>query len=263
MARRRAFIFVLATFAISLSAWWTLAGLARSGITSFGQPLFMTLYLLGGFSPTIAAYVSVAKTRDEGTLAEYHSRLVRWRVNPLWFVLAFGLPFALAFAAISMGGRLDPQVLDRIDVKPWSQVVPLFFTMIIGGGLEELGWRGVAQPELERRMSRPAATLLVGLVWALWHFPLFSIAGVGQYQGNFPLFALSTVGLGFILAWIYARTGSILLCIIFHAAANTASAMGLSVPADLTGPALADGVLKLVLGVALVLADRRPQGAEG
>ena len=117
MARQRAFIFVLATLAISLSAWWTLAGLARSGITSFGQPLFMTLYLLGGFSPTIAAYVSVAKTRDEGTLAEYHSRLFRWRVNPLWFVLAFGLPFALAFAAISMGGRLDPQVLDRIDVK--------------------------------------------------------------------------------------------------------------------------------------------------
>lgn len=66
--------------------------------------------------------------------------------------------------------------------------------MIVGGGLEEPGWRGVAQPELERRWSRWRAATVVGVIWALWHLPLFHIPGVGQYGDSFPLFAASTLG---------------------------------------------------------------------
>jgi membrane protease YdiL (CAAX protease family) len=152
---------------------------------------------------------------------------------------------------------LVPGSLERLALKPWSQLIPLFLTMIIGGGLEELGWRGVAQPELERRLSRAAAALVVGVVWALWHLPLFYLPGVGQYGTSFAIFALQVVGLAFILAWLYAATRSILFCVIFHAATNAALAMGITTPTGHSGPAVAGAVLKLILGVVLVFAIRQ------
>ena len=100
--------------------------------------------------------------------------------------------------------------------------------MILGGGLEELGWRGVAQPMLERRLSRLASAAIVGVAWALWHLPLFFIHGVSQYGANFELFAADVMGNAFLLAWIYGGTGSILVCVLFHAASNTSATLGLN-----------------------------------
>ena len=129
--------------------------------------------------------------------------------------------------------------------------------MIIGGGLEELGWRGVAQLELEKQSSRLLATTFIGAIWATWHIPLFFIHGVSQYHTNFPLFALSTVGYAFLLAWLYSGTHSILLCVLFHAAVNTAAAMN-STPAsgNLTAAFMA-AVINLALGVGRALASQR------
>jgi CAAX protease family protein len=251
-------IFFLTTFVITWGCWWSLAWLSGQGVMSYGQPLFMTLYLLGGFGPTIAAYVAVIATRAEAPLSEYHRRLFRWRVNPVWYLVALGLPFAIGFVSVRATMAVEPGFADRVAFKPWGQLVPLFLTMIIGGGLEELGWRGVAQPELERRMSRARAALLIGLVWAAWHLPLFSIPGVGQYGTSFTVFAVGVVGQAFLLAWLYARTGSILLCLMMHAMTNATAAMGLVIPTDLFGPAMGDALLKVALGVSLVWIDRGP-----
>lgn len=253
----RARLFLVATFLITWGAWWTLAWLTQRGVMQYGEPLFMTLYMLGGFGPTIAAYLAVMATRSEGSVAEYHTRLFHWRVNPAWFLVALGLPFALGFVAINLGGRIDPRVLLEFSLRPWSEAVPMFSVMIVGGGLEELGWRGVAQPELERRMRRPFAALVVGLVWGLWHLPLFHIPGVVQYQTNFVIFSIGTVGLALILAWLYGRTRSILLCIMLHAANNTAMGMGLAISPAFVGANWASAALTMAAGIGLLLADMR------
>jgi membrane protease YdiL (CAAX protease family) len=245
-------LFLAITFVITWGSWWTLARLAQDGVTAFGQPLFMSLYLLGGFGPTIAAYLAVAATRRDAPVREFNGRLFRWRVGPIWYLVALVLPFAIATGSVAIAGALDRGFFDRLTIEPWYRLFPLFLIMTIGGGLEELGWRGVAQPELERRISRPAAATAIGIIWALWHLPLFSIPGVGQYGTSFPIFSIGVVGFAFILAWLYAGTRSILLCLIFHAAANTASAMGLVIPSDFVVPAVLDGLLKVVIGLALV-----------
>jgi len=253
---RRAAVFLTATFLITWTSWWGLGLLARSGATTFGQPLFMTLYLIGGFGPTIGAYVAVIATRDQAPVGEFHRRLLRWRVAPRWWAVALGLPFLIASVAVVAALQMRPGFRETLAIRSWYWVVPLFFGMIVGGGLEELGWRGVAQPELERRMSRAGAALLIGIVWALWHLPLFSIPGVSQYGESFPIFAVSVVGGAFVLAWLYGHTTSILLCVVFHAALNTAMAMGLMVPSRLAGPALVGAVVEVIIGVTLVFASR-------
>jgi membrane protease YdiL (CAAX protease family) len=75
----------------------------------------------------------------------------------------------------------------------------------IGGGFEEPGWRGFALPRLQLRHSPIRATLILGLVWGIWHIPLYGLGFVGP------------ICFVFFYTWLYNRTGSILLCILLHA----------------------------------------------
>jgi len=134
-----------------------------------------------------------------------------------------------------------------------SRLPLIFLTMILGGGLEELGWRGVAQPLLERRFRRLTSATIVGVAWAVWHVPLFFIHGVAQYGASFPLFAADVLGNAFLLAWIYGGTGSILVCVLFHAASNTSATMGLGAWDGSPQMAWIGPTVKIVLGVVLVL----------
>jgi membrane protease YdiL (CAAX protease family) len=258
-------IFLVATFAISWGCWWTLATALSSGGSVFSSGLFRSLYLVGGFGPTIAGFVAVAVTPADGSLGEYGARLVRWRVNPIWWLAAFLTPvvFALGKEWIAVqAGRAE--LVHVGEIEPLARFAMLFPTMVIGGGLEELGWRGVAQPLVERRAPRLAAALLVGGVWALWHLPLFHIPGVSQSGRNFPLFAADVLGNAVLLAWIYGQTRSILLCVIFHAMGNTATAMGLAAVGPPTGVgAWTAVVVKLVVAVAFLLfVTPRPASAQ-
>jgi len=254
----RLLLFLAATFAITWSCWWALAFLVPPGGTVFAQPSLATLYIVGGFGPTIGALFAVATTPHAGSFREYLSRLCRWRVNPAWYLAAFALPPVLAFMLGSIASSFGPHGLWLPALPTLSRVAVLFATMIVGGGLEELGWRGVAQPSLEKMSGGVAACFFVGCLWAIWHLPLFHIPGVSQFGGNFPLFALNVLANAFLLGWLYGETKSILLCILFHAASNTSSAVGLDIPAVVPLGMWAAACIKLLIGFALVaMAERR------
>jgi membrane protease YdiL (CAAX protease family) len=223
---RRLSIYLAATFLISWGCWWTLAAAIPPGGSVFGSGLFKTLYILGGFGPTIGAAVAVAATPREGGLAEYGARLIRWRVSPLWWLAVLAVPAAFAAGKEWVAIWAGAGAVQAADLEPLGRILILFPTMVIGGGLEELGWRGIAQPSVERRAPRLAAAFAVGVVWALWHLPLFHVAGVSQAGRNFPLFAADVLANACLLAWVYAGTRSILLCVVFHAASNTVTALG-------------------------------------
>jgi membrane protease YdiL (CAAX protease family) len=226
--------YLASTFCITWTCWWVLVLLTHTGTMAygFGRPLFLIIYMIGGLGPTIAAYAAVRATRAQLPLKEFNARLFRWRVAWWWYVLVLALPVALALASLALASLVDPhtQFSSGLPVHPWYMFFSLFPVMILGGGLEELGWRGVAQPEMERFVDRPAAAVMVGLIWAVWHLPLFFLPGVSQYGTNFFAFLIGVVGNALILAWIYGRTRSILLCIFFHASYNATAALGLGVP---------------------------------
>jgi membrane protease YdiL (CAAX protease family) len=202
----------------------------------------------------MAAYAAVLATPGRSPLSEFHSRLFRWRLGWWWYVLALGLPFALRLLPLGLTALFDPALPRSLTILPWYMFFPVFLVMILGGGLEEPGWRGVAQPEVERRLARPLAALLVGLAWALWHLPLFFIPGQIQYHDNFPLFALSVIGNALILAWLYGWTRSILLCIFFHAGLNTVAALGLNFPATPSWLLVFDAAFRGAAGMFLLFA---------
>jgi membrane protease YdiL (CAAX protease family) len=248
-------VFLLATLAISWTSWWGLAWGAGSAATTYGAPAFMAAYVFGGLGPTIAAYAAVLASGGRSALREFHQRLVRWRFGVRWWAAALGVPLALALGARWVGEAALPGEGGGPAPEPWARVLDLFPLMVLGGGLEELGWRGVAQPELERRLPRLQAAAVVGAVWAVWHLPLFAIEGLPQHGQGFPVFAVEVLGSAFLLAWLCAGAGSVLPCVVFHAAQNTLATMGYGLPAGQDDLRLGIASVKLLLGVALLASS--------
>ena len=100
--------------------------------------------------------------------------------------------------------------------------MPLFFIQLIffGGGHEELGWRGILQPLLDKKYTYWQSNLIVGSIWGIWHLPLWFIVGESHQGFPFILFFVHTLFLSFVLGLLYRQTKSVGYCILFHAFAN-------------------------------------------
>ena len=191
----------------------------------FAQPVRFaavgnTLYLVGVFAP---ALVGVALTRYRDGAAGMRSligRTVAWEVAPRFYV------FAVLFYPLA---RLAAAVLARLATGVWPAfsnesagvmlVATLLSTPVQAG--EELGWRGFLLPKLSARVGLPAASVIVGVVWAAWHLPFFFMAGTDKSAQPFPSYAAGVTALSVVMAWLYWRTqGSLLLTMLMHAAVN-------------------------------------------
>ena len=97
---------------------------------------------------------------------------------------------------------------------------------VLAGALEEPGWRGYAQEALQRRISVLGRSLVIGLFWALWHWPLFFLTGyhhatLGFGSSAFWFFNLSVVVGSVIYGWLYNRSGRVAVsAVIYHALGN-------------------------------------------
>jgi CAAX protease family protein len=196
--RRPVIAFVALAYTVSWLTWltWLPALLGVGGIA---------LIILGGFGPLVAAWVV---TRYTGSSVRAWARqIVRWRVPFGYYLYALGLPpllYGLVDVALALlGYDIDPALFaERVP----AYLATLVFVAVLGGGLEEPGWRGFALPRLQRRHTPVVATLILGLAWGIWHVPLYG-----------PLGFVVPVVLAFFYTWLYNRTGSVLLCILLHA----------------------------------------------
>ncbi|WP_418280757.1 type II CAAX prenyl endopeptidase Rce1 family protein [Halorubrum sp. DTA98] len=224
----RVVAFFLLTFAIS----WSLNGL----VIGLGMEPSWTRWILSGFlsatGPAIAAVIVVHVSEDD--LREWMRGIVRWRVHPKWYVAAIGIPAGIALGAAGVVAVLG----GPIDFGAFSpNVLTLAFGIIlgtfIGGGQEEIGWRGFAQPELQQRYGGLVAAVIIGILWGLWHLPLFFDPAAPHAQ--WPLasqlaYFVGITGFSVLLAWVYNGSGgSILLVMIMHGSEN---ALGALVPLD-------------------------------
>jgi len=106
-----------------------------------------------------------------------------------------------------------------ISAAPLSWLGVVVFVMVLG---EEIGWRGFALPTLQARFGPLGASIAVGIIWAAWHFPLFFMSGMPQYQSPFAAYVIYTIALSTILTFLALHTaGSVVIATLFHGAVNT------------------------------------------
>ena len=208
MDKKKVVNYLAITFLITWTCWWGLAFLTSSGSVDASQGIFTAIHVLGGFGPTIAA-VLVLPQRSFRAVMRF---LFSHRRNAVRYLLLFCAMQSLIIGLSSM--QTNPEM-------PWYAVpFVLLSTTFLGGGNEELGWRGILQPELEKRFAFPVATLLTGCVWMAWHIPLWFVVGVSQQSMNFGLYALYGLILSFWLAVLYKKTNCVFYCCVFHGTAN-------------------------------------------
>jgi membrane protease YdiL (CAAX protease family) len=226
-------------------------------------PLLLTLV-----GPTLAAFLMTVVTQGRVGILQLLRRYMLWRVGIRWYLLVllgipamFLLPYLVqseAFSAFRLPGLAF--LLDYLIVY--------FITLVFGGPLgEEGGWRGFALPRLEQHSGPLAGTLLLGVLWGLWHLPLFLLvpgyngAGTGFVGILMPFgaFVIAVVGMTVLFTWVFNNTrGSIGLAILLHASINTAPAMLLLLFPSLEGTLLQLSLLLtwIVVAVLIIAATR-------
>ena len=181
------------------------------------------VFHLGVFTPGILAVVFTALERRGPGVKELTSRLFRVDVPARWFVFAFTYMAAakLITALVFRGlyGRWPP-----FGSEPWYLIAAatVFSTLIGGQAGEELGWRGYALPRLGSRLGLRSAALIIGVVWAVWHLPLFYWFPIADTYGqSFPTYAIGVVALSVAMTWLYAHAHrSLFLMMLMHSAIN-------------------------------------------
>lgn len=193
--RRHRFIsFVALAYAISWSLW-LVAGLGGGQIP----------FLLGGLGPMAAA--AIVTVVSGGSLLAWIRPVWRWRVPVRWWLYALGLP-ALLYAIVTLVLQILGSPVDwslAIDRLP-SYLSTFVFVLFLGGALEEPGWRGFGLPVLQEKWSPLRSTLLLGLVWGIWHVPVYGPAGL-----------VVPWVLAFFYTVLWNATRSVGLCILLHA----------------------------------------------
>jgi membrane protease YdiL (CAAX protease family) len=214
--RHRFSTFVTLTFVLTWLPWLTVAWLLQTG----RPPVVTTLILIGGFGPFLAAVLVAAAGGD---LRSWLRNLVDTGALLRVWAAAVLVPVALYVLALGVfllaGGGFD-----RASVLPAAAVPAVVFATFIRGGLEEPGWRGMALPVLQRSIGAFQASVVIGVIWALWHVPLFLMPGSSQAGTPFWLYAPAVVGLSVVTTWLYnAAGGRVLVPVLFHTLSNAVS----------------------------------------
>jgi membrane protease YdiL (CAAX protease family) len=210
---------VLIYFSLTFAVTWTLW--AASGLTAPSGP-HEPWFLLGVFSPGLVAVALTARQGGRQAVVDLLGRLVDWDVPLRWYVFAFGFMASVKVAA-AVVHRAVLGAWPAFGTESWLVMVAatLISTVVGGQAGEELGWRGYALPRMADRLGFGAASVLLGMAWALWHLPLFFVPVGDTYQQSFPLYLLQLTALSVVMAWVYGRTrGSLLPMMLMHAAVN-------------------------------------------
>ena len=211
------FLFSVITYLVSWTLWLGLIILVNHKITTYGEPVFMILYLLGGIFPSIAAFIVIRN--DKGSYQLLKAATLKFKIGIFWYVAAFLLPLAISGISWIINWIILKQNGPFLR-EPVYMIIAMLPVMIVGGGSEEIGWRGLLLSKLLERLSPLKATLVVSLVWGVWHIPLWFLQGVPQYGTNFPEFMLGIISMSFLLTILYLATRSVFICILFHALQN-------------------------------------------
>ena len=202
----------LGTLPVILSSWR-----GPSSVPAALRPLQLLIL----FGPGLVAVGVTAVEGGRSAVARLLIPLLRWRVGIRWYLVAVVGPALLMLAALGASRLLDSATVP----SPTPQDILSRFISVFGVYLvlntEEMAWRGYVLPRLQLRMSPLRASLQLGVVWAVFHAPLFLMRG-GHPAGYPPLlFGALIVGLSVLFTAVFNHTGgSLLLVHLLHQSFN-------------------------------------------
>lgn len=141
-------------------------------------------------------------------------------------------------------------------INPVFLIPVLFLIVFFQAGLaEEIGWRGYALPGLQQRYGALTSSIILGIIWWLWHFHPLNFTA---YQPTAFSFLFNILAFTILLTWIYNNTdGSILMAALFHTVSNVCDWI---IPTSMAAanitsnrPSIIQGVLTWILAIAIIM----------
>ena len=166
------------------------------------------------FGPMVAGIVMAGVTGGFKAVKSLAASTVRWKVKPIWYVAAIGVPFATQLFSVLLNPLFGSAAPAWGNIPPLMEILPMvaLFAVFSGPLGEEIGWRGFALPKLLETHSALAASLILGSVWAVWHLPLILVGDFTAYGSIMPVIA------AIVFTWVSQNAkGSVLLAILMHA----------------------------------------------
>lgn len=194
--------------------------LVSRGIAPVYRPYFLILSIFYAIGPALAAVIVSQMAYGKTGVWDLLKGLIRWRVGAIWYIIAMlgsVVPILAAQLITKLLGLSVTIALPPVELSPY--VIFAGVVNFLANTCEEIGWRGFALPHLQKRHNALYATLIVGMLWGLWHLPLIFLAGP---MSEYPfLWFISIAADAFIYTWIYNSTkGSILPVALLHGSGN-------------------------------------------
>ena len=207
--------------------------LLESGFSNIQHILTSLIFILGGFGPLIAASLVIQFESGAAGLLKLKERILRFSIGFRWYWIAAGvaitipgIPFLIA--VLTPLGEISFLGFDTL--LPFALPILLWEIMISFG--EEPGWRGFLLPRLQKRFEGEKYIWMLGLIWAVWHYPYVAYHTIVS-AGSGPILAMiisivfalagytiSLIGQTYLYVWLYNHTKSVLLSILFHGVLN-------------------------------------------
>lgn len=237
---------------------WTI-DLSSSGVLPFKFPF--AIYITLGWGFILVSLFMTWLTLGKEEMVKLFKRFFIWRVGWKWWLVAILFMPALRFAAILLTERLTgipadyshPMIRDVVplDAPLLALVIPWIIFEVLTNG-EEMGWRGYVLPRLQAKYNALVSSLIVGVIWGIWHLPKFMGTGLGG-ERSFIWFTAAHLALAVLYTWLYNNTrGSLLLVVLFHATQNTAG-MFLPVSFAVVGGMMENLVIVLYILAAIIV----------
>ena len=250
------------TFALALGSWGILSAFGMFGFTLDNAPWLFIVFAIGGMGPPIASYMALKKNDKVNGFKEWLRNVfairspLRFYLLVILFLAVYNIPQVIF---TSLGGASPFPIVEGLEtLHPFLRFLVLLPMCLIGGGHEEAGWSYALRPELEKKFGFVFSSVLVAVIWALWHIPMYVPQGTIESLSWFGLFALSLLGGSFALGAIIKITKNVWLCLLFHTLDN---AIGTTLYGGYTdsliGQVISTSLLILVSVTAVFISERK------
>src|SRR4051794_33822084 len=203
--------FFVVTFAITWPCFSAVAMFSAGAAANFAVLRGPVLFL-GIFAPSIVALSLTARAAGTESVLALLRRLVQGGAGARWYLFAV-VYMAAVKLTVALLHRITLGAWPRFGDEAWYVMLAATIGSVIIGGQsgEEIGWRGFALPRLAARFGYGIGSIILGVIWALWHLPLFFVREADTFGQSFVLYTLQVTAISVAIAWLYQRTNGSLL----------------------------------------------------
>ena len=218
---QEAALFFVITLSLAYFVFWGPLAVFHVPTISFvsnikGPVWAIAMFMVNAFGPSIVAIVLTLAREGKAGLGRFLKRVIQFKIGWRWYLAVLVVVFLP-----TLGQLLIIRLLGQsFNYMGFITQLATFLPLIILGPLsEELGWRGYALDRLQTRWNALVSSVAVGILWALWHLPLFFMVGTSQHELHIPFigFMAGLVALSVLFTWLHNNTGrSIWTAVLFH-----------------------------------------------